>query len=88
LARTADTIVGIDGRRPVRSGIRLEDYTGQSLGTLPQDDEYSEDGSEDESGDERSDDDYNDDDGDDSGEWISKSDEEEPEWGQRVSPLP
>ena len=38
----------------LQSGIRLEDCTGQSLGTLPQDDEY-EDESEDESDDERSD---------------------------------
>ena len=37
-------------------GLELEDCTGQSLGTLPQDDDY-EDESEDESGDERSDDD-------------------------------
>ena len=49
------------------------------------DDEY-EDESEDESGDERSDD-YDDDD-DDSGEWVFESDEEEPEWERRVSPLP
>ena len=42
----------------LKFGIRLKDYTGhwQSLGTLPQDDDY-EDKSEDESGDERSDDD-------------------------------
>ena len=84
----------------LRSGIRLEDCTGQSLGTLPQDDE-SEDESEDESGDERSDEDDEDEDGDDdddyddedededSGEWASESDEEEePEWERRVSPLP
>ena len=51
----------------LRFGIRVEDYNGQSLGTLPQDDEY-EDESEDESRDERSDDDY-DDDVDDSEEW-------------------
>jgi hypothetical protein len=47
----------IDGR----FGFRLEDCTGRSLGTLPQDDEY-EDESEDESGDERSDDDNDDED--------------------------
>ena len=82
----------------LRSGIRLEDCTGQSLGTLPQDDEY-EDESEEESDDERSDDDdeddedddddndYDDDD-DDSGGWVSESDEEKPEWERRVSPLP
>ena len=73
----------------LRSGIRLEDCTGQSLGTLPQEDEY-EDESEDESGDEsdedKDDDSDDDDDDDDSGEW--ESDEEEPEWGRRVSPLP
>ena len=51
---------------------------------LPQDDEY-EDESEDESGDERSDDD---DDDNDSGDWVSGSDEEEPEGERRVSPLP
>ena len=68
-----------------RLGIILEDCTGQLLGTLPEDDE-DEDESEDESGDERSDYDY-DDDGD-SGEWVSESDEEEPEWERRVSPLP
>ena len=68
----------------LRSGIRLEDCTGQSLGTLPQDDEY-EDESEGESEDERSDEDEDDDD---SGDWVSESDEEEPEWGRRVSPLP
>ena len=51
---------------------------------LPQDDD-SEDESEDESN-ERSDHDYDDDD--DSGEWISESDEEEPEWRRRVFPLP
>ena len=51
----------------LRFWIRLEDCTGQSLGTLPQDDEY-EDESTDESGDERSDDDYDgNDDDDDSG---------------------
>ena len=72
----------------LRSGIRLEDCTGQSLGTLPQDDEYD-DESEDEYDDERSDDEYDDDDdGDESGEWASESDEEEPEWERRVSPLP
>ena len=50
--------------------------TGLSLGTVPKD----EDESTDESGDERSDDDYDgDDDDDDSGEWVSESDEEEPE---------
>jgi len=71
-----------------RSGIRLEDCTGQSLGTLPQDDEYEDESEEDESGDEESDDDEDQDgdDDDDSGEW--ESDEEEPEWGRRVSPLP
>jgi len=64
-----------------RFWIRLEDCTGESLWTLPQDDEY-EDESEDESGDERSDDDYDDsDDDDDSGEWVTEPDEEEPEWG-------
>ena len=58
--------------------------TGLSLGTVPKD----EDESTDESGDERSDDDYDgDDDDDDSGEWVSESDEEEPEWGRRVSSL-
>ena len=70
-----------------RSGIRLEDCTGQSLGTLPQDEDESED---DDSGDEVSEDydDYDDDDDDDdSGEWVSGSDEE-PEWERRVSPLP
>ena len=36
----------------LRSGIRLENYTGQCLGTLPQDNEY-EDENGDESGDER-----------------------------------
>ena len=61
----------------LRFCIRLEDCTGQSLGTLPQDDE---------SGDERSDDDCDDDN--DRGEWVSGSDEEEPEWERRVSPLP
>ena len=69
----------------LRSGIRLEDCAGQSLGTLLQDDEYSEDGSEDESGDERSNDEYDDDE---SAEWVSESDEEEPQWGRRASPLP
>ena len=48
-------------------GIRLGDCTGESLRTLPQDDD-SEDESEDESGDERSDDDYDDDNDDDGGE--------------------
>ena len=39
--------------------------------------------------DERSDDDYDgDNDDDDSGEWVSESDEEEPEWGRRVPSLP
>ncbi|KAF8811655.1 hypothetical protein BYT27DRAFT_7160670 [Phlegmacium glaucopus] len=81
----------------LRSGIRLEDCTGQSLGTLPQDDEYededgsgNEDESEDEDGDEdegEDDDDDDNSDDDDSGEWESES-EEEPEWGRRVSPLP
>ena len=51
----------------------------QFLRTLPQDDEY-EDESEDEFGDERSDDDCDDED---SGEWVSESDEEEPEWGAK-----
>jgi hypothetical protein len=78
-----------------RAGIRLEDCTGHSLGTLPQDDEYedenededdNEDETEDEYGDEESDDE-DDDDNDDNGEWESGS-EEEPEWGRRVSPLP
>ena len=41
----------------LRFWIRLEDCTGQSLGRLPQDNDY-EDESTDESGDERSDDDY------------------------------
>ena len=70
------------------SGIRLEDCTGQPLGTLPQDDEYEDESEEDESGEEESDDDEDQDgdDDDDSGEW--ESDEEEPEWGRRVSPLP
>ena len=53
----------------LRFGIRLDDCTGESLGTLPQDDN-SEDESEDESGDERSDDDYDDDNDDDGGECI------------------
>jgi hypothetical protein len=57
------------------------------VGALPQDDEYEDERlGEDESGNERSDDDDDDDD-DDSGEWVSESDEEEPEWGWRVSPL-
>jgi hypothetical protein len=51
--------------------------------TLPQDDEC-EDESEDESDDEISDDDYDDNV---SGEWVFESDEEEPEWGRRVSSL-
>ena len=42
-----------------------------------------EDENEDESGVERFDDDY---DNDDSKEWVSESDEEEPEFGRRVSP--
>ena len=63
----------------LRSGIRLENCTGQSLGTILQDDEF-EDESEDESGDKISNDD-------DSEEWVSESDVEEPEWGQRISPL-
>ena len=50
----------------LRSGIRHKDCTGQSSGTLPQDDEYK-DGSEDESSDERSDGECHDDDDDDSG---------------------
>ena len=50
----------------LRSGIRHKDCTGQSSGTLPQDDEYK-DGSEDESSDERSDGECYDDDDDDSG---------------------
>ena len=70
-----------------RFGIKLEDCTGQPLGTLPQDDEYEEESEdEDEFGDERSGDDYDEDDEDDSVEWAS--DEEEPEWDRRVSPLP
>ena len=52
----------IDGRRRVYGfGIRLEDCTGESLRTLPQDDD---------SEDERSDDDYDDDNDDDGGECI------------------
>ena len=74
----------------LRSGIRLEDCTGQSLGTLPQDDEYEDESEDDEESDEDDDgdDDYDDED-DDSGEWESdEEEEEEPEWGRRVSPLP
>ena len=80
----------------LRSGIRLEDCTGQSLGTLPQDDEYEDEDEsegEDETEDDYSDEAYHDEendedyDDDDSGEWEYES-EEEPEWGRRVSPLP
>ena len=61
--------------------------SGESLGTLPQDND-SEDESEDESGDERSDDDdYDDDNDDDGGEWGSESNEEVNEW-TRGFPLP
>jgi len=70
----------------IRSGIRLEDCTGQTLGTLPQDDDEYEDEDESETEDQESDDEDEYDD-DDSGEWESES-EEEPEWGRRVSPLP
>ena len=73
----------------LRSGIRLEDCTGQSLGTLPLDEEY-EDESEDEDEDEDDydeDDNDDDDDDDDSEEWESEF-EEEGEWGRRVCPLP
>ena len=69
----------------LRFGIRLDDCTGESLGTLPQDND-SEDESEDESGDGRSDDDY-DDNADDGGEWASESNEEVNEWA-RGFPLP
>jgi hypothetical protein len=57
------------------------------LGTGASSGRRIEDGSEDESGDERPDDDQYDDDDDDSGEWVSESDEEEPEWERRIPPL-
>jgi hypothetical protein len=63
-------------------GIRLEDYTGQSLGTLPQDHGYD-DKSEDESGDERFD--YDDNDEDDHGELNQTKRSLN---GRGVSPLP
>ena len=70
-----------------RSGIRLEDCTGESLGTLPQDDEYEyDDDDDDEDSESESEGEY-DDSEDESGEWESES-EEEGEWGRRVSPLP
>ena len=64
---------GIDGRTRsmacLRSGIRLDDCTRQSLGMLPRDDKFQ-DECEDKSGDERSDNDnLNYDDDSKSGEW-------------------
>ncbi|KAF8157206.1 hypothetical protein B0H34DRAFT_658290 [Crassisporium funariophilum] len=58
------------------SGISFEDCTGQSLGTLPQEEE-----------DEESEDEEDEDEEFDSDEWESES-EEEDEWGKRVSALP
>ena len=69
----------------LRSGIRLEDCTGQTLGILPQDDEYDDEDESESEGHESEDEDEDDDD--DDGEWESES-EAEPEWGRRVSPLP